>query len=79
MNIYKISQPYNGYDTYDSAIVIAETEDVARNIHPSGNTINFEYCNQEWTNPNNVTVELISIYNGNYSSGKVLCASFNAG
>ena len=35
MNIYKISQSINnGYDTYDSAVVIAENEDDARTIHP---------------------------------------------
>ena len=35
MNIYKISQEVNSeYDTYDSAIVLAESEEVARLIHP---------------------------------------------
>jgi hypothetical protein len=36
MNIYRISQNINDrYDTYDSAVVCAETEDEARKIHPS--------------------------------------------
>jgi len=36
MNIYLISQNVNdGYDTYDSAVVIAPDEDSARRIHPS--------------------------------------------
>ena len=35
MNIYKISQGVNpDYDTYDSAIVLAESEEIARLIHP---------------------------------------------
>jgi hypothetical protein len=35
MNLYKISQNSNNdYDTYDSAIVAAESEDAARRIHP---------------------------------------------
>lgn len=36
MNLYLISQTINeGYDTYDSAVVAAESEDEARKIHPS--------------------------------------------
>ncbi len=36
MNLYKLSQNINnGYDTYDSCIVAAETEEEAREIHPS--------------------------------------------
>ena len=37
MNLYRISQTSNrSYDTYDSAIVCAESEASARVIHPSG-------------------------------------------
>lgn len=40
MNIYLISQTENkGYDTYDSAVVVAENEDKARCIDPSGHRI----------------------------------------
>ena len=36
MKIYLLSQDFvSGYDTYDSAIVIAENEDEARKIHPN--------------------------------------------
>lgn len=36
MNLYLISQSANlGYDTYDCAVVAAETEDIARSIHPA--------------------------------------------
>ena len=35
MNIYKISQSENnGYDTFDSAIVAAESEEKARDMNP---------------------------------------------
>lgn len=38
MYIWKISQNVNnGYDTYDSAIVYAETENDARSTHPDPN------------------------------------------
>ena len=39
MKIWKLSQNQNGgYDTYDSIIVCAETEDEARNINPHGDS-----------------------------------------
>jgi len=40
MNIYLLSQDVNrGYDTYDSAIVVAETEGEARTYHPGGSRL----------------------------------------
>lgn len=37
MKLWVISQTANdGYDTYDSAVVAAETEDEAKLIHPNG-------------------------------------------
>ena len=34
LKLYRISQTVNtGYDTYDSAVVVAESEDAAREIH----------------------------------------------
>jgi hypothetical protein len=37
MNIYKIKQYENNrYDTYDSAVVVAESEEDAKRIHPDG-------------------------------------------
>jgi hypothetical protein len=35
MNIYRIYNEIGGYDTYDSAVVIAKSEYEARRIHPS--------------------------------------------
>ena len=35
MKLWKIWQEVNNnYDTYDSAVVVADTEEVARKIHP---------------------------------------------
>jgi hypothetical protein len=39
MNLYLISQNVNNdYDTYDAAVVAANSEDEARLIHPCGYT-----------------------------------------
>ena len=47
MKIYLLSQDIvNGYDTYDSAVVIAENEDEARKIHP--NILVTHITNGQW-------------------------------
>lgn len=80
MNIYKISQTENDdYDTYDSAIAYAETEEESRSIHPDGST-NWDWYKQRlWVNsPDKVTVKKIGETNLEVKSGVIL-ASFNAG
>jgi hypothetical protein len=95
MKLWLISQNDNdGYDTYDSAVVAAETEEEACSIHPSG----YEYDPERsgwytvdrngnkvfgaydtWTN----TAESVKVqYVGEAKEGiqrGVICASFNAG
>ena len=47
MKIYLLSQDIvDGYDTYDSAVVIAENEDEARKIHP--NILVTHITNGQW-------------------------------
>jgi hypothetical protein len=94
MNIYLISQSSNtGYDTYDSAVVIAEDEYAARTTHPSdyykwvNNECYFIYrdgriekdTDSAWvSNPFLIDVEFI----GTAPEGslpRVVCSSFNAG
>ena len=81
MNLYLISQnENNGYDTYDSAVVCAETEEKARMIHP--------YYLKEWDHKREsfntwspakyVKVKLIGEAIPGLSCS-VVCASFNAG
>ena len=77
MKLYKISQTENtGYDTYDSAVVAAESEEEAKTIHPAA-----EYPWNErdysWASSSkNVTAE----YLGETHLPKgVIVASFNAG
>lgn len=84
MYLYLIKQDVNNdYDTYDSAVVIASSEEEARTIHPDG----YRWLSTGWSgwmgdgtwcNPEDVTVRLI----GTATSGKigdVVVSSFNAG
>lgn len=74
MNLYLISQDvYTGYDTYDSAVVAADTEEEARLIHPAGD---YDFG---WPSDRSVVnVRLIGIAQPDVERG-VVCASFNAG
>lgn len=94
MNIYLVTQDVdNGYDTYDSFVVVAENEDIARHTSPSGhyawknNKWNFlfesghyepSYCS-DWCLPDQVEVTLIGKADDKYTETTVICASFNAG
>ena len=74
MKLWKISQDENnGYDTHDSAIVAAETEDEAAHIHPGGLDTSWS-----WTSPEFVMVEYIGEAKPGTLAGVIL-ASFNAG
>lgn len=78
MKLYKISQSdNNGYDTYDSAIVVASSEEEAKSIHPGGRE-EWDYRYKTWANsPVSVAVEYI----GEAKEGLtgIICSSFNAG
>ncbi len=83
MNIYKVKQDwYYDYDTYDSFVVVAETEQAAREVHPN----NKEWWKQEphkygyWIAYNDIhrlTVTLIGKASDGIEAG-VVVASFNA-
>ena len=88
MNIYKIFQSENNdYDTFDSAIVAAESEEEARDMDPKsewGNDplkVNWN-CNSRrssWAfNREKVNVEYIGVAKEDTKAGIIL-ASFNAG
>ena len=79
MNLYLLTQEDNrDWDTYDSVVVCAETEDKARNINPD--------YSEEWgktfsswaSAPELVKVKLIGIAIEGLEKGVVL-GSFNAG
>ncbi len=77
MKLWFISQKVNdGYDTFDSAVVAAESETEARSIHPDGRKR--EYCVSSWTRKENITVDYIGTAKEGTERG-VIVASFNAG
>lgn len=80
MKLYMISQNENSkYDTYDSAVVAAETEDKARNILPSGYEDGFGGLYSTWcSSPDKVKVEYLGEAKEGTKPG-VICSSFNAG
>lgn len=81
MNLYKIFQNVNiDCDTYDTAIVAAESEEQARLIHPNGDQWDgvSSHKPDSWCDSSDVKVELIGIAKEGTKQGVIL-ASFNAG
>lgn len=84
MNLYLISQDINDdYDTYDSAVVAAESEDDARTIHPDrkiGDWVKLDWWSEnlwlKYSDIDKITVELIGTTDRERG---VVLASFNAG
>jgi len=82
MNIYLIEQDENmGYDTHDSAVVVAKSVVGARKIHPKGDIYpsgRWSGIFNTWANkPSEVTVTKIGTTARKWRG--VICASFNAG
>ena len=83
MKLYRISQPEENvsYDTFDSAIVAAESEVEAAVMHPSGFKtipVTSGYVNGCWVNdPNRVSVEYIGEAKEGTVAGVIL-SSYNA-
>jgi len=78
MKLYLISQSFDrGYDTFDSAVVVARNEEDARNMLPS------EYAGaprySTWAAPEHVTVHYLGTAKAGSKAGDVVMASFNAG
>jgi hypothetical protein len=80
MNIYLISQSERRPDTYDSAIVIAESEPAAIRMHPADGFSNdpmYYKSPDDWApSLDDVNVQMIGEASPN-STQQVLCASFN--
>lgn len=78
MDIYLITQSVaTGCDTYDSAVVAAESEEAARNTHPRLFP-DWDRREDSWaSSPDQVSAVLIGTAVPGTSAG-VICASFNA-
>ncbi len=78
MKLWLIMQcEVRGYDTYDSAVVAATTEDKAKEIHPNI-TSGWDHSGSWANSPNDVEVEYLGSAKKGTKEG-VICASFNAG
>jgi len=85
MNIYLLKQEdNNGYDTYDSMVVIAKNSSIAKTIHPieelgSRRSVAWKPYSDAWAvSPKSVVAYLIGTADPNADEGIVL-SSFNAG
>ncbi len=83
MKLFLISQiKNNDYDTFDSAVVAADSEEIARQMNPyDGNpwtAKESEWTHDYWCDPLFVKVEYIGEASLGVKQG-VICASFNAG
>ena len=80
MNLYLLTQTEEtGYDTYDSVVVAAKSEDEARKIHPSEWVVDWDDFGGVWCKePESVIVKLIGKAVKGTQSGVIL-SSFNAG
>lgn len=78
MNLYLLSQnTNNGYDTYDSMVVIAPSKEEAVKLSI------YEYGNWDWSDSNDGSNILIKTISENitteYEEAFILLTSFNAG
>jgi len=81
MNIYKIEQDTNvKYDTYDSAVVIANSAQEAQQMQPEQPEQDEQDEEEfEWAAPKDVTVTYIGIADPSFTKPCVIVSSFNAG
>lgn len=88
MKLWILTQPKSpgfSYDTYDSCVVAAETEEQAKDIHPRRGMHQFWWLDRDefgpldsWAHPKDVHARLLGEAVPNTGAGVVL-ASFNAG
>ena len=82
--IFLVSQNQNdGYDTYDSFVIVCNNEDEARNTNPEGavwdgKTDVFYFNRSVWVEPSEVNVSLIGMTDL-YNENTIICSSFNSG
>ena len=84
MKLFKIYQNINrGYDTFDSAVVVANSAEEAQKIHPYDGSDDFLLYDDWVSRPDLVSViylgEVVGEPDDDIYPGAVICASFNAG
>jgi len=81
LKLYLVSQnEVNGYDTFDSFVIACESESIAKNTHPYGDTLAETIGYSSWpTDSSVVTVEFIGNASKTITEQQIICASFNAG
>jgi hypothetical protein len=84
MKLFKIYQNINrGYDTFDSAVVVANSAEEAQKIHPHDGSDDFLLYDSWVSRPDLVSVkylgEIVGEPDDDIYPGAILCASFNAG
>lgn len=84
MKLFKIYQNINkGYDTYDSAVVVANSAEEAQKIHPNDSSGDFSMYDSWVSRPDLVSViylgEVVGEPDSDIYPGAIICASFNAG
>lgn len=86
MNLYLIEQTVNsGWDTYSSAVVLAESGDAARRIHPAADDPTLAerledsdtHCG--WADPSDVTATYLGPFDGMAINRVVVCSSYHSG
>jgi hypothetical protein len=81
MNIYLLTQSVNNdYDTYDSAVVSAESEDEARLMHPRGHDIT-DACirDDSWVRLDQIDQIKVTLIGVSCMRKCVILSSYNAG
>lgn len=82
LKLWLIERPqFGGYDTYSDAVVVAETADDARSIHPNGTGEPLDDNDPygTWVTFDEVKAKLIGVAEPSLEAGSVVCASFHAG
>lgn len=80
MNLYLISATrVSKYDSYDSAVVVAESAEAACRIHPDGRGRALHNSHSWVSKPEDVLAILLGPSTSGLKAGSVVCASFNAG
>ena len=83
MKLFLVSQNQNqDYDTYDSFVVVCNSEDEAKQTHPDGTQMTIENWDNKYSvwcdNASDVNVKYLGEADSSLQKG-VVCASFNAG